>query len=44
MSNRHNEITDALCKALLTLKSIDKYRAFLKDACTINEIPIFPKI
>ena len=38
MSNRHNKITDALCKTLLTLKSIDKYRAFLKDACTINEI------
>ena len=38
MSNRHNEITDALCKTLLTLKSIDEYRAFLKDARTINEI------
>lgn len=38
MSNRHNEITDALCKTLLTLKSIDEYCAFLKDARTINEI------
>jgi len=38
MSNRHNEITDALCKTLLTLKSIDEYRAFLKDVRTINEI------
>lgn len=38
MSNRHNETTDALCKTLLTLKSIDGYRAFLKDARTINEI------
>ena len=38
MSNRHTEITDALRKTLLTLKSIDEYRAFLKDACTINEI------
>ena len=38
MSNRHNETTDALRKTLLTLKSIDEYRAFLKDARTINEI------
>ncbi len=38
MSNWHNESTDALCKALLTLKSVDECYAFLEDACTINEI------
>ena len=38
MCNWHNESTDALCKALLTLNSVDECYAFLEDACTINEI------
>ena len=38
MSGWHNEQTDGLCEALLTLKSREECYAFLEDVCTIKEI------
>lgn len=38
MNNWHNASTDSLCKALLSLESVEECYAFLEDACTINEI------
>lgn len=38
MQNWHNESTDALCDALLSLKSREECYAFLEDICTIKEI------
>ncbi len=38
MSNWHNQSTDELCKALLSLKTEDECYAFLEDICTIKEV------
>jgi len=38
MQNWHNETTDALCDALLCLRTREECYAFLEDACTIKEI------
>ena len=38
MSNWHNQSTDELCKALLSLETIDECYAFLEDICTIKEV------
>lgn len=38
MSNWHNQSTDELCKALLSLENIDECYAFLEDICTIKEV------
>lgn len=37
MSNWHNSSTDALCEALLLLKTKEECYAFLEDICTIKE-------
>lgn len=37
MSSWHNKDTDALCKALLSLKSVEECYAFLEDVCTVKE-------
>ena len=33
-----NEVTDRLCKAILSLKSEEECYAFLDDACTVKEL------
>ena len=38
MNKLHNESTDMLFKAILTLKDIDECYAFFEDICTIKEI------
>ena len=38
MTHWHNEGTDALCEALLTLKTKEECYDFLDDICTIKEI------
>ncbi len=38
MSNWQNEDTQALFKALLSLKTEEEYRLFLEDVCTVKEI------
>ncbi|MBQ3550768.1 MAG: hypothetical protein IJA41_07295 [Clostridia bacterium] len=38
MNKLHNESTDLLFKAILTLKDIDECYAFFEDICTIKEI------
>ncbi len=38
MCNWHNNSTDELCEALLSLKSKEECYAFLEDICTIKEI------
>ena len=38
MTNWHNEATDRLCEALLTLETKEDCYAFLDDVCTIKEV------
>ena len=38
MTNWHNESTDKLCEALLTLKTKEECYEFLDDICTIKEV------
>ncbi len=38
MSNWHNDSTDALCEALLSLETKEECYAFLEDVCTIKEV------
>ncbi len=38
MNKLHNESTDLLFKAILTLKDIDECYDFFEDICTIKEI------
>ncbi len=38
MANWHNESTDKLCEALLTLKTKEECYEFLDDVCTIKEV------
>ena len=38
MQTWHNEQTDALCEALLSLKTKEEGYAFLEDICTIREV------
>lgn len=38
MTHWHNEGTDALCEALLLLKTKEECYDFLEDVCTIKEI------
>ena len=38
MCNWHNDSTDVLCKALLSLKTQEECYAFLVDICTIKEL------
>jgi len=38
MSNWHNESTDLLCEALLSLKTKEECYEFLEDLCTIKEM------
>ena len=38
MNKLHNESTDLLFNAILTLKDIDECYAFFEDICTIKEI------
>ena len=38
MTNWHNEATDKLCEALLTLKTKEDCYEFLEDLCTIKEM------
>ena len=38
MVNWHNEATDKLCEALLTLKTKEDCYEFLDDVCTIKEV------
>lgn len=38
MSSWHNQNTDELCRALVSLRSVDECYAFLDDAFTIKEI------
>ena len=38
MQTWHNEQTDALCEALLSLKTKEEGYDFLEDICTIREI------
>lgn len=37
MNNWRNTDTDELCKALLSLKTVEECYAFLEDICTIKE-------
>lgn len=37
MESWHNEGTDSLCKALLSLDTIEECYAFLEDVCTVKE-------
>ncbi len=37
MSSWHNQSTDELCEALLSLKTKEECYAFLEDICTIKE-------
>ena len=38
MSSWHNQNTDELCRAMVSLRSVDECYAFLDDAFTIKEI------
>ncbi len=38
MNNWHNESTDGLCEALLSLENKEECYAFLEDLCTVKEI------
>ena len=38
MNNWHNESTDGLCEALLSLNNTEECYAFLEDLCTVKEI------
>ncbi len=38
MCNWHNDSTDELCEAILSLKSREECYAFLEDICTIKEL------
>jgi len=38
MRNWHNQSTDDLCDAILSLKTKEECYAFLEDICTIREI------
>ena len=38
MAHWHNESTDALCEAFLSLQTKEECYAFLEDVCTIKEI------
>ena len=38
MSSWHNQNTDELCRALVSLRSVDECYAFLDDAFSIKEI------
>lgn len=38
MGKWHNESTDGLCEALLSLKDKNECYAFLEDLCTVKEI------
>ncbi len=38
MVNWHDESTDKLCEALLTLKTKEECYEFLEDLCTIKEV------
>jgi len=38
MAHWHNESTDALCEAFLSLKTKEECYAFLEDVCTIKEV------
>ena len=38
MGNWHNESTDGLCEALLSLNNTEECYAFLEDLCTVKEI------
>lgn len=38
MTNWHNDNTDRLCEALLTLSTKEECYAFLDDVCTIKEV------
>ena len=38
MSNWHNDSTDALCEALLSLETKEECYAFPEDVCTIKEV------
>ncbi len=38
MSDWHNESTDGLCQALLSLRTQEECYAFLEDICTIKEV------
>lgn len=38
MCNWHNDSTDELCMALLSLKTQEECYAFLEDICTIKEL------
>lgn len=37
MGSWHNDGTDALCRALLSLDSMEECYAFLEDVCTVKE-------
>lgn len=38
MCNWHNDSTDELCEAILSLKTREECYAFLEDICTIREL------
>lgn len=38
MCNWHNDSTDELCEAILSLKTREECYAFLEDVCTIKEL------
>ena len=38
MNSWHNQSTDELCKALLSLKTMEECYDFLDDVCTIREV------
>ena len=38
MAHWHNESTDTLCEAFLSLKTKEECYAFLEDVCTIKEV------
>lgn len=38
MYNWHNDSTDELCEAILSLKTREECYAFLEDICTIKEL------
>ena len=38
MKNLHNESTDALFRAMLSLNTIEECYAFFEDVCTIKEL------
>ena len=38
MEKHHSQATDRLFEILLTLESVEEYRAFFDDICTIKEL------